>query len=350
MLYVTNTDANNQARFEGPGASAAARCRATSPKMRITVIIGPAVSPRHLNKHIDYSKLAGAIPASTRRPGSTAFPRRPTWRSRRDGATLYVAAFGSEQDRRASTPRRWRRTPSTRRMASADYISRERRRPERPRARRGPQPPLRADPLRQRGEGRSTSATRERSRERRAAQPRARSRRRRAARCSTMRPSPRRNGEASCSSCHIFGDKDDSPGTSAIPDDAVTTNPIPINLGDRCRSARRSVVQRDHAELNGINGTVNRSFHPMKGPMTTQTLRGSPHAGAMHWRGDRPTASSASMRVPTRTCRFNNFLVAFPGLLGRAVRSPTARRCSASPTSRSRCSCRPIRSAIWTTR
>ena len=28
-------------------------------------------------------------------------------------------------------------------------------------------------------------------------------------------------------------------------------------------------------------------FHPMKGPMTTQTLRGLTNSGAMHWRGDR---------------------------------------------------------------
>ena len=30
-------------------------------------------------------------------------------------------------------------------------------------------------------------------------------------------------------------------------------------------------------------------FHPMKGPFTTQTLRGLRNSGAMHWRGDRST-------------------------------------------------------------
>ena len=28
-------------------------------------------------------------------------------------------------------------------------------------------------------------------------------------------------------------------------------------------------------------------FHPMKGPMTTQSLRGMANHGPMHWRGDR---------------------------------------------------------------
>ena len=32
---------------------------------------------------------------------------------------------------------------------------------------------------------------------------------------------------------------------------------------------------------------TNVDFHPLKGPMTTQTLRGMQHGGPMHWRGDR---------------------------------------------------------------
>ena len=52
------------------------------------------------------------------------------------------------------------------------------------------------------------------------------------------------------------------------PDDAVKTNPIPINLGDR---DHRGVFVLP-APINGT-GSVS-DFHPMKGPMTTQTLRG----------------------------------------------------------------------------
>ena len=85
----------------------------------------------------------------------------------------------------------------------------------------------------------------------------------------------------------------------------------------------RPVPDRDHVPGALINGTGNPTeFHPMKGPMTTQTLRGLVNAGAMHWRGDR---ANGFFGVDTRTqppfdanLSFNNFIVAFEGLLGRA--------------------------------
>ena len=39
------------------------------------------------------------------------------------------------------------------------------------------------------------------------------------------------NGEASCASCHIFGDMDDLAWDLGNPDNPVTTSPIPINFG-----------------------------------------------------------------------------------------------------------------------
>ena len=54
----------------------------------------------------------------------------------------------------------------------------------------------------------------------------------------------------------------------------------------------------------------------MKGPMTTQTLRGLRNAGAMHWRGDRATGFFGSDPLDANLS-FNNFIVAFEGLLGR---------------------------------
>ena len=80
------------------------------------------------------------------------------------------------------------------------------------------------------------------------------------------------NGEASCSSCHILGN----------PDDDVSTNPLLINFG-----TLRMFVGGNADEINGT-GNVD-DFHPMKGPMSTQTLRGLATSGAMHWRGDRST-------------------------------------------------------------
>jgi YVTN family beta-propeller protein len=74
------------------------------------------------------------------------------------------------------------------------------------------------------------------------------------------------NGTMSCAACHIDGDLDgiawDLGDRSGAMDPAPAGQPFPFNLGLA-------------------------SFHPMKGPMTTQTLRGLQGTGVLHWRGDR---------------------------------------------------------------
>ncbi len=92
------------------------------------------------------------------------------------------------------------------------------------------------------------------------------------------------NGEAACASCHIFGDNDDLAWDLGNPDDVVVANGNPFTIG------------------------AGNPFHPMKGPMTTQSLRGMVNMGPQHWRGDRQGDS---------TDAFNAFNVAFPGLIGR---------------------------------
>ena len=74
------------------------------------------------------------------------------------------------------------------------------------------------------------------------------------------------NGTMSCAACHIDGDVDglawdlgDPGGTMQA---APSGQPFPFNIGLA-------------------------SFHPMKGPMTTQTLRGLSSTNPLHWRGDR---------------------------------------------------------------
>src|SRR6185369_10632131 len=62
--------------------------------------------------------------------------------------------------------------------------------------------------------------------------------------------------------------------------------------------------------------------HPMKGPMTTQTLRGLVNSGAMHWRGDRANGFFG-VDAFDPNLSFNNFIVAFQGLIGSAD-MPTA--------------------------
>ncbi len=67
------------------------------------------------------------------------------------------------------------------------------------------------------------------------------------------------NGTGSCASCHVDGDIDH----------------LAWNLGDPGGNMQ-TVVQ------NGQTIT----FHPMKGPMTTQTFRGLANLAPYHWRGD----------------------------------------------------------------
>jgi YVTN family beta-propeller protein len=89
-VYVTNTEARNEVRFEGPGAFGGSTVRGHLHETRITVLDGANVLPRHLNKHVDYD----VVPSP---PGveeaSLAIPLDMAVTS--DGATLYVAAFGS---------------------------------------------------------------------------------------------------------------------------------------------------------------------------------------------------------------------------------------------------------------
>jgi len=128
------------------------------------------------------------------------------------------------------------------------------------------------------------------------------------------------NGEASCSSCHTFGDKDELAWDLGSPQNAVTANPISINLGDPAQLLLGETLFGVTTPLNGTgNGNV---FHPMKGPMTTQTLRGLSNSGAMHWRGDR-SDGFFGVNATDSNLSFNNFIVAFQSLVG-TVEQPTA--------------------------
>ena len=90
------------------------------------------------------------------------------------------------------------------------------------------------------------------------------------------------------------------------PDGKVTANPLPIENPDALAILR--------AAVNG-SGEM-REFHPMKGPMMTQTLKGIATSGAMHWRGDRANGVFGKAANDPRLA-FRNFIVAFEGLLGR---------------------------------
>src|SRR5581483_2690299 len=92
-VYVSNTEARNEVRFEGPGtAFGSSTVEGHLHEARITVIDGAVVLPRHLNKHIDYSLR----PSSAKiKRASVATPLGIAVTA--NGASLYVAAFGSSR-------------------------------------------------------------------------------------------------------------------------------------------------------------------------------------------------------------------------------------------------------------
>lgn len=310
-LYVANTEAFNHVRFEGPGIFGGHTVQGHLAETRVTVIAGSSVTPIHLNKHIDYTKLAsspGFDPGAKDHSLSTPLDMAVT----SDGRTLYLAAFGSSKvgvfDTAALESNTFDPT-----AISANYL---------PVSGGGPSG-LVLDEARNRlyvmtrfdnavkvidlGTKQEIGAQ------------------------ALPNPEPPSvvqgrpmlydatrfsgNGETACASCHTFGDLDDLAWDLGNPDDVVKKNPIPIIFGDPLAITAGKVLFHFRGQANGT-GNVD-DFHPMKGPMTTQTLRGLRESGAMHWRGDR--ANGAFGVDPfDADLSFNNFIVAFQGLVGSA--------------------------------
>jgi DNA-binding beta-propeller fold protein YncE len=306
-IYVTNTELPNHVDFEGPGVFGGSTVQGHLSESRITVIdpSGPSQDPQHLNPHIVYSELhtdGGANHAliDSRIPHSLATPLQPVISS--DGNTLYVAAFGSAKIGVFSTSDlddpsfETNYDPTT---ASANYI-----------ATGGGPSGLVLDETNNRLYvlTRFDNALAEINPTTKAT----------LATHSLHNPEPQDvvdgrpflydatltsgNGEASCSSCHIFADFDSLAWNLGNPDDTTSINNQP------------SATILPPAT----------TFHPMKGPMTTQTLRGLATHGGMHWRGDRVDGffGTDPCTEPTgapcdEDLSFRNFIVAFEGLVGK---------------------------------
>ena len=311
-IYVTNTELPNDTRFEGPGVHGGTTVQGHLSESRITVIdpSGPSVDPQHLNQHIDYAKLHTHVPDlvdPTQIDHSLATPLQPVVSS--DGATIYMAAFGSAKIGVFSTadiedPSFEINFDPT--VESANYI-----------ATGGGPGGLALDETNNRLYvltrfdnsvaviDPTTKATLETH--------------------ALHNPEPPEvvdgrpflydavntsgNGEASCSSCHIFADFDSLAWNLGDPDASTSTNNQPS----------ATILPPAPA------------FHPMKGPMTTQTLRGMATHGGMHWRGDRvdgffgtdscfeagnPPGNPPSTAPCDEELSFRNFIVAFEGLVG----------------------------------
>lgn len=309
-VYVTNTDANNRVRFEGAGnyvdvlgpkpSGDPPSVRGHIHRSQITVLDTSGddpgtprteltVVPRQLNKHIPYG--ADPMPQDVRLK-SVATPLGMAITD--DGSTLYVAAFGSDAVAVYDTAALESDTfvPDGTNLISIV---------ERPSG-------LALDD----DNGRLYVATRElvymidtsdrsilSSQAFFSPEPASIRNGRKFLYDARLSSS---NGEASCASCHVFGDMDDLSWDLGDPDASpkANTNPVPPAVA-------------------GTPVDDLKPFDPNKGPMTTQSLRGLKFAGPMHWRGDRtgPECSPTPSDPSCANRAFNEFNVAFPGLLGR---------------------------------
>lgn len=309
-LYVSNTDSVNNVRFEGPGIYGGHTVQGHLAESRITVISGSTVTPIHLNKHINYTALAGSPNFDpTAKSHSLATPVQMAVSS--DGQTVYVAAFGSSKIGVFRTAELENNTfnPVT---ESANYIN----------VSGGGVSGVVLDEAR--GQLYATTRFDDALKVIKLAS------HAEVAQLTMPNPEPYTvtagrpmlydattfsgNGEAACASCHIFGDNDDLAWDLGNPDQAVTASPLAVvNVPSPVLLPLLEVGTGLLTPLNGSNKAGD--FHPMKGPFTTQTLRGLADSGAMHWRGDRSTGFFGT-NATSPVLSFNNFIGAFQTLVG----------------------------------
>jgi DNA-binding beta-propeller fold protein YncE len=322
-IFVSNTEARNDVRFEGPGGGVTqdARYAGTSVRGHIAesriTLLGPsdhAVKPVHLNAHIDYATCCAPAPnAESER--SLAFPvglaisrKRDRFGRLVDDQDLYVAALGSDKVAVLSTSRLEHAAPGQAIQDQRDHIE------------------IAGGPV-----GLELDEARDRlyvlawfTNELVVVDTRSRTV---IERHHMFSPEPtsivegrpllysaRRtssHGDSACASCHIFGDFDGLSWDLGAPDDHDLANLGPFFT--RPETLTFPKVSR---------------FLSVKGPMATQSLRGMANHGAMHWRGDRRDRTSTVNAQPDtgafdEDAAFKAFNVAFAGLLGRATQLTT---------------------------
>jgi DNA-binding beta-propeller fold protein YncE len=290
-LYVSNTQARNHIRFEGPG-SISSTVRGNFVQSRITVIDDGKVLPRHLNKHIQsYDRELGT---EAERRLSLATPLDMV--ISKDGKKLYLAGFGSQKIGIYSTDelKTDRFTPSLDQQINLTG---------------GGPSGLVLDDENQRlfvmtRFDNSVAMINAKTRKE-------------VAKLALYNPEPRSivegrkflydatltssRGDSSCGGCHIFGDMDHIAWDLGNPDGAKADNP------------------RQYVDFFvAFSQFTKPFFNSMKGPMTTQSLRGMTGNGPMHWRGDR-TGITHDADETLEEQAFEDFNVAFTGLLGRSA-------------------------------
>ena len=147
------------------------------------------------------------------------------------------------------------------------------------------------------------------------------------------------HGTTACASCHIGGDKDE------LAWDLGNPGGIPLTITKQSTTGILGVFTIDPAIISALVPPFAPIFGynmPVKGPMTTQSLRGMDNHGPMHWRGDRngaiqqtgapfidPDTSAPVVSAQPNKGIFNendafmSFNVAFPGLVGNGAQLST---------------------------
>ncbi len=256
-LYVSNLESRNNIRFSGIASRAGTTVRGRVADQRITVIDSTGVTPRLLNKHIDFSSPG---PSPAERDLSLSTPLGMAVSS--DGATLYVSGFGSGKigilDTAALSDNSF--TPSADSQIAVSGG--------------GPsgivldEGNARAYVMTRFDNGISTIdlVTKQEIAHTQLFNPEAAEviAGRKFLYDATLTSG---NGNDSCASCHVFGDTDALAWDLGEPDKGVS----PIS----------------NVFISISPAALPYEFHPMKGPMTTQSMRGLRGHGPMHWRGDR---------------------------------------------------------------
>jgi DNA-binding beta-propeller fold protein YncE len=297
-IYVSNTEARNHVRFEGPGGLGST-VRGHFVESRITVIDGNNVAPRHLNKHINYAVCCNDNPAE--KAAALAQPMEMAVSS--DGNKLYVAAFGSNKvgilDTAKLEDNSFTPNPNDQVAISGG----------------GPSGVLldetnnRLYVLTRFDGGISIIDTNSKTE---------------VAHIQMHNPEPAHiragrqyhydanltssHGDSSCALCHVFGDMDQLAWDLGNPDGSPLPNYAPLAI--------------DHQDF-GFPAEIS-TFMNMKGPMTTQSMKGMANHGAQHWRGDRTGANGIDESVQpdggvyNEVAAFMAFNPAFVGLNGRS--------------------------------
>jgi YVTN family beta-propeller protein len=285
-LYVSNLDSNNHIRFSGTTTRGNTSVRGRLVDQQITVVgAGQDVRQRPVNKHIDFSNPAGSQ-AERDLSLSTLLGMAVT----QDGQTLYATAFGSQKVAIFDTAQLGDDSFTPDLQGQIELAA-------------GGPSGIVLDETNARGyvltrfdNGISTidlDTLQE------------------ASHVTMFNPEPVEitagrkflydaritsgNGNDSCASCHIFGDTDGLAWDLGTPDGTVAGIP---NTFIRISPAVTPF-----------------QFHPMKGPMTTQSMRGLTNHGPMHWRGDRTGANRVNGET-LEEAAFKEFNEAFDALAG----------------------------------